>query len=574
MNRSKRFPQGIELLTAEEMRRIDERTSAAYGVSVELLMEQAGYHVARVAWAMLNGFLASLPLVSPDLIHVSAAVSPLNREGRAPSVVAGLRMRNQGRGKGPVTVVAGRGNNGGDGLVAARYLHEWGVPVRVVLMGEPDGLRGAPAENWRRLQLRGVPAFWQPGATEEWWLGVLGDANLVIDALCGTGLTGPLSGAVLDAVNAINNSGKPVLSVDIPSGLGADGVQEGGGSSCVEADVTITLCRPKVGMMLYPGAAFCGDLLMAAIPIPEEAIREERPGVFLVTSEMVSALIPRRPAAGHKGTFGHVLVLAGAVGYSGAPVLAALGALHSGAGMVTLAAPEALRPGLESRLVEVMVEPLPTDENGRLSEGAWGRIEALLPRASAVVAGPGLGQSHGVAVVLQRLLSSVDKPLVLDADGLNMIRLENLHDCRAPVVITPHPGEMARLIGGDASMVQANRLGAVRQAVARAGGRAATPEKRVAVLKGARTLIADSSGTVWVNPTGNDGMATAGSGDVLAGLIGGLLAQGASPRAAALAGVYLHGLAGDFAAVYDSRRSMAAGDIVANLGRAFSSLGL
>lgn len=573
MKQPRRFAHGIELVTAEEMRRIDERATAVHGVPVELLMEVAGYQVARVAWAMLHGFLSSLPVVSPDLVGLTAAVSPLIRD--ASGSASRLHAPNRGRGDGAVTVAAGRGNNGGDGLVAARYLHDWGVPVRVVLAGEPDGLRGAPAENWRRLQSRGVSAFWRSDATRGWWLDFLRDAGLVVDAICGTGLTSPLFGAAAEAAAAINESARPVLSVDIPSGLLADGAPDPGGDAVsVRADVTVTLCRPKVGMMLYPGAALCGEVIMAGIPIPEEAIRQERPGVFLVTPEAVSSMTPLRLPAGHKGTFGHVLVIAGAVGYSGAPVLAALGALRSGAGMVTLAAPEALRPGLEGRLTEVMVEPLPAGEDGRLSEEAWGRIEALLPRASAVVAGPGLGQSHGVAGVLRKLLLSLDKPLVLDADGLNMIRLEDLHACRAPVVLTPHPGEMARLIGGDASTVQANRLGAVRQTVARAGGRASAPEQRVCVLKGARTLIADSSGTVWVNPTGNDGMATAGSGDVLAGLIGGLLAQGAPPRAAAVAGVYLHGLAGDFAAVHGSKRSMAAGDIVANLGRAFSSLGL
>lgn len=538
----------MELLTAAEMRAADE-TAQAWGLPARLLMEQAGWHLARVA----AGMLADGAGHPAGASHATGA--------------------SHAAGAGTVVVMAGRGNNGGDGLVAARYLHEWGLPVRVVLVGGPLGMTPEATANGELLERLGTVCQTLGDASrglkppEEQALAVLlAGAGLVVDALLGTGVRGAPRGAVARVIELINAAGRPVLAADIPSGLDADLGQARG--PCVVATATVTFCRPKLGLLMHPGAGLAGRLLVAPLPIPQAVVAGLGSRASLITRAGAAAALPARPAAGHKGTFGHLLVVAGAVGYAGAPALAALAGLRAGAGMVTLAVPEPLVAPLTSKLTEVMVRPLAADASGGLAASAWPALERLLASADAVLAGPGLGRGEGARELVARLLSAWTGPLALDADGLNLLHLPELAGRTLPAVITPHPGEMGRLLETDAGRVEADRPAAARRAAADGGC--------LAILKGARTLVAEPGGHLWVNPTGNQGMATAGSGDVLAGLVGGLLAQGAFPgtlpRDAALAAVYLHGLAGDLAAAAASPRALIAGDILASLGRAFATL--
>lgn len=519
----------MEVVTAREMAEIDRRAVAEFGLTVDLLMEQAGFHAAAVAASLLP------------------------RAG----------------GSGRVAVVAGRGNNGGDGLVAARHLHQWGMAVEVLLVGAPGELSPAAAVNWERLERAGVPRRLFPGPAAADLGEALRGAALVVDALLGTGARPPLSPALAAAIEAVNAAGRPVLAVDLPSGLDADTGRPL--DTCVRACATVTFCRPKLGLLLEPGTGFSGGVALAALPIPEEAVRRQGAGAGLLTGPEAARFLPPRPPSGHKGTFGHVLVIAGAAGYEGAAALASLAALRGGAGRVTLACPGRVAAALAGRFPEVMVRAVPGED--ALTEEAAPALAELAARAGALCAGPGLGRRPETGVLLHRLLSRLDKPLVLDADGLNLLDLPTLAGYAGPLVLTPHPGEMGRLLGIPAEAVQADRPGSVR-AAARALGGGAASGRRACVLKGARTLVAEASGHLWVNPTGSTALATAGTGDVLAGLTAALLGQGADPVAAAAAAVHLHGLAGEMAAVTrGSERAVIAGDVLDHLGWAFARVG-
>lgn len=527
----------MELLTAEEMRAIDRRAAEEFGLPVRLLMEQAGFQTARVAAEMLCGGRS-----------YGGGIGPM---------LAGPGGSSPG---GRVAVLTGRGNNGGDGLVAARYLHEWGFPIDVFLFGDPARLTDCAAANWRLAGGLGIGLRVVADRLPEDFGLRLRSAALIVDALLGTGVKGAVQGLPAEAIEAANLAGTPILAVDVPSGLDAD--RGGCAGPCIKAKVTVTFCRPKLGLALYPGASFAGEVRVADIGIPGEAVRRQNPAARLIVPEAVRSVLPRRPPDAHKGTFGHVLVLGGSAGYTGAPALAGLGALRAGAGLVTVAVPADVAGVVAGKLTEVMVRSLPAAQEGGLAEAAWPELaEELLAKADAVAAGPGLGRGSGTRALLLRLLERLDKPLVLDADGLNLLELESIAACRAPVVLTPHPGEAARLLGAAPDDVQADRPRAARELAAR--GRC------IAVLKGARTLIARPDGALWVNPTGNSGMATGGTGDVLTGIIAGLLAQGAGPLEAALAGAYLHGKAGDLAAAGIGARALAAGDLLAFMGAAF-----
>lgn len=517
----------MEVVTAREMAEIDRRAVAEFGLTVDLLMEAAGRHAAAAAEALLPG----------------------------------------GAG-GRVAVVAGRGNNGGDGLAAARYLHEWGRPVEVLLVGTPGELSPAAAANWERLGRTGVPRRLFPEAAG---LGeALGGVALVVDALLGTGARAPLSPVLTAAVEAVNAAGRPVLAVDVPSGLDADTGRPLG--ACVRARATVTFCRPKLGLLLEPGAGLSGAVALAPLPIPEEAVRRQGARAGLLTRAEAARLLPPRPPSGHKGTFGHVLVVAGSAGYEGAAALASLAALRGGAGRVTLACPERVAAALAGRFPEVMVRAAPGE--GALTEEAVAVLAELAAGAEALCVGPGLGRRPETGALLRRFLARLDTPLVLDADGLNLLDLPTLAGYAGPLVLTPHPGEMGRLLGIPPEAVQADRPGSARAAAGAVGGAGGSGTAgRACVLKGARTLVAEPSGHLWVNPTGSTALATAGTGDVLAGLVAALLAQGAGPVAAAAAAAHLHGLAGEMAAVVrGSERAVIAGDVLEHLGAAFARL--
>lgn len=455
-------------------------------------------------------------------------------------------------------VLCGRGNNGGDGLVAARKLAEAGKAVAFELLdGEPESLPPEPKRNYQLLERSNV----KRGISKE---ERIGRGDLVIDALLGTGLNRAPSGNYAEAIERIRAwrvSGATVVAADLPSGLATDTGHAY--EPCVEADATVTFGALKLGLVLEPGASLAGEVKVADIglPAPEEVLGGDAKTFLLEESDVREWLPPRRSDT-HKGTYGHVLIVAGSAGKTGAAALAGLGALRAGVGLATVACrPEAVTWVL-AHAKELMGHALAP--RGALVPQDLDALKNAANGKQAVVIGPGIQRNDQTAELFRRFLAELSIPCLIDADGLNAIagRLDVLSAAKAPVVLTPHPGEMARLLSLTSAAVQQTRVSVARNL--------ATDRKVVVVLKGARTLIAQPNGVVWVNPTGNPGMATGGTGDVLSGICGGLLAQGlAADRAAAIA-VYAHGLAGDFAAQRMGQSGLIASDLLTALGEVWA----
>ncbi|HTY41070.1 MAG TPA: NAD(P)H-hydrate dehydratase [Thermoanaerobaculia bacterium] len=436
-----------------------------------------------------------------------------------------------------VAVVCGPGNNGGDGLAAARLLAARGVAVRLFTLGDPERYRGDPAANLARARAVGiVPISLAARGGSAELARELAEADGVVDALFGTGLTRPLSGAARRAVRALNGSGKPVVSADVPSGLSADGGEVPGES--VRAALTVAFAAPKRCHVLPPASGFCGRVLVADIGIRRATLEARARRLWLTESSDIRTLLPPRPGEAHKATFGRLAIVAGSRGKTGAAILAARGALRGGAGLVTVFCAESLEGVVVGALPEAMTVGL-AEERGVLSERAVPALLEALAGFDAAVVGPGLGTAPGTVRLVEAMVSRARIPLLVDADALNAFagRPAFFRRRRAATVLTPHPGEAARLLATTAARVQADRLGAARSLARRSGA--------TALLKGARTLIAAPAGEVAVNPTGTPLLATAGSGDVLAGLIGAFLAGGLAARAAAVAGAWLHGAAAE-----------------------------
>jgi NAD(P)H-hydrate epimerase len=407
-------------------------------------------------------------------------------------------------------------------------------------------------DGWRRA--RGTMHALRTSADVGALRARLGRAAVVVDALFGTGLNAPVSGVAAEVVEAINASGAPVLAVDIASGLSADTGRPLG--TAIRATVTATFGFPKVGQLVHPGVEYTGLLAVIDIGIPPAAVMATTPRTELLEAQDVGRLLPPRARDAHKGTFGHVLVIAGSRGKAGAALLATEAAVRAGAGLVTLAVPPELQPVCEGRVREAMTAALPSDAAG---------LDALLADRGAVVCGPGLGDTEATRTLVAQVLRRAHAPLVLDADGLNAVAGTHLLRARpAPTVVTPHPGEMARLLDTDTTTVQADRPGNAR--------RLAVAEGVVVVLKGARTIVASPDGGAAISPTGNPGMASGGTGDTLAGIVGALLAQGLAPFEAATLGVFAHGAAGDAVARRRGEVGLAARDIIEELPPALAGL--
>ena len=483
---------------------------------------------------------------------------------RAGTGAAQALRRRLGRPRGPVVVVCGRGNNGGDGFVIARHLRRAGVTAEVWLAAAPDAVRGDAARmlaSWRR-GTGGVHALTESAHVDA-LVKRLPRASMVVDALLGTGLNAPVAGHLARVIDAINAAGRPTLAVDIPSGLSADTGHVLG--TAVRATATATFGFAKVGQHVYPGAELVGALDVVDIGIPAEAVTAVGPRTALLEAAEVGRCLPRRPRAGHKGTFGHVLVIAGSRGKSGAALLAAEGAGRAGAGLTTLAGPAALQSVLEGHVREAMTAALPDDPAGTMALGDGGALAALLAGRASVTCGPGLGVSAGTRALVAAVVRQCRVPLVLDADALNVVAgTALLRERPAPSVLTPHPGEMARLAGVDTTAVQADRLGIARRVARELGA--------IVVLKGARTVIAAPDGRAAIAPTGNPGLGSGGTGDVLAGVVGGLLAQGMAPFEAAAFGVYAHGDAADAVAAERGEVGLLARDVLAALPPAIARL--
>lgn len=478
-------------------------------------------------------------------------------------------------------IFCGPGNNGGDGLAVARQLATRGYAVEIFLAlgaaGVPDaaggrslaGDAGLQLAICRRLELtiHELPADGDSPAAAAALAAALAAAgrhDLVIDALFGTGLARPLTGAFARLVEGLNEVPRPRVAVDIPSGLSGSHAEPPGPH--LLADLTVTFAAPKVAHVFPPAADAVGELVVTDLGFPRRLVEEAEGDLHLLVGEELCGLLPPRARDSHKGDYGHLLLVAGSPGKAGAAVLAARAAVRAGAGLVTAAVPEPILPIVHLGSIESMVLPLAAGGGGALAAAAAEQVLAAAAGKSAVALGPGLGQEAETVAAIRRLVAAVELPLVLDADGINAFagRPAELAARRAPTVLTPHPGELGRLLGISTAEVQADRLAAVRQAAAATGA--------IVVLKGSLTLVAAPGGGLYVNPTGNPGMASGGTGDVLTGILGSLLAQRLDPLDAACLAVYLHGLAGDLALARLRGPSLAAEDLIGALPAAFADL--
>jgi len=475
----------------------------------------------------------------------------MERAGRGAAAVLRTHFH---RTRGPVVVVAGRGNNGGDGFVIARHLRRARMPVEVWLAARPEDLRGDAGRMhaaWQRGGGRTHPVLTSSDVSA--LSARLVRASVIVDSLLGTGLNGPVTGVPAAVIEAINAAARPVLAVDIASGLSADSGQML--STAIRATATATFGFAKVGQYVSPGAELSGSLHVVDIGIPPAALAARPVRTALLEAYQVGCLLAPRPRAAHKGTFGHVLVIAGSRGKAGAAMMAAEGAARTGAGLTTLAVPAALQPIVEGHVREVMTEALPDAPDGTAALGDGRALATMLDGKSAVVCGPGLGVRDGTRALVTAVLERTPVPLVLDADGLNaVVGVDHLRDRHGPTVITPHPGEMARLIGAATADIQADRIGIARRAAADRGV--------VVVLKGAGTVVAAPDGRAAISSTGNPGMASGGMGDVLAGMVGALLAQGLDPFDAAALAVFVHGAAADAVAARRGEAGLLARDVL------------
>lgn len=510
----------MRVLNARQMREADRQAIEDLGIPSIVLMENAGRQV---------------------LAAMDAAIGSL----------AGRRA----------TVFAGRGNNGGDGFVVARGLSQQQCDVLVCLVGASGDVHGDARINLEILERLGVPVV--SVATPADWARCSQtalDCDCIVDALFGTGLNAPLTGLHEAVISAINAAGVPVVAVDLPSGLSAD--QCGPIGPAIAASLTVTFAAPKLPLVMPPTEALVGTLVVADIGIPRHVLGGlDGPAIEFMIPAEARTLVPTRAAEAHKGSFGHVCVAAGSRGKSGAAHLAGMAALRSGAGLVTIATPTSCLPIVASMGAEYMTMGLGETADGCVTGRAAKAVVGV--NCDVLAVGPGLGTGPEQRAFVQELLAHCTRPLVVDADALNVLA-DAPRGLRARkgqvVVITPHPGEMARLIGSTVSDVQNRRLD-VATTFARDRG-------VVVVLKGYRTIVAAPDGRVFINSTGNPGMATGGTGDVLTGVIAGWLAQVADPVDACRLAVYLHGAAGDIAARAEGQVAMTAGDILRYLGEA------
>lgn len=509
----------MKLATAQDMRKIDELAVKEHGLTIARLMESAG---AAVVKAMMEAW--------EDL----------------PKKTVGL--------------LCGKGNNGGDGLAAARLLKQKKASVVVILTGEVEDLSPEAQTQYHKAKSARVPILSvlnsEDVATAK---AALEECDLLVDALFGTGLSRPLEGISRELVQAAKALGKPVVAVDIPSGLSADSGSPLG--EALPAQITVTFGLAKIGFYTPVGSNFTGRVVVDDIGFPPALLEAPFLKNELTESEMVRRTLPPYDENTHKGTRGRVVIVAGATGLTGAAALSAYGAQRIGAGLVTVACPESLIPILGAKLTEPMTAPVPEVEGGFLSLRATGRILYLTTNVNAVVIGPGIGRHRETAQLLREVLTKLTVPMVVDADALNLLggQLDIFKAVRVSAILTPHPGEAAWLLKTTISEVEQNRVKVAKQI--------AEGYNVTVVLKGRFTVIAAPDGRVRINPTGNRGLATGGTGDVLSGIVGGLLAQRLSPFDAATAGVYLHGLAGEKASRRLGPDGLLAGDLLPLLPR-------
>jgi ADP-dependent NAD(P)H-hydrate dehydratase / NAD(P)H-hydrate epimerase len=514
----------MRILNADQMREADRRTIEDIGIPSLVLMENAGRQVV----AAMESFFSDLA----------------ERQ---------------------IAVVSGKGNNGGDGFVVARTLHQRGIDVSVFVVGQVSDIKGDARVNLEILGRLGITVV-EIADEGQWELhfSEISEHDLIVDALFGTGLKAALTGIYETIIADINGAAIPVVSIDVPSGVSADTADLIGDS--IEATVTVTLGAPKLPLILPPAEQKSGEVVIADIGIPAEVIDAlEGPRIELLTRDRIRPLIAPRAADAHKGDFGRVLIVAGSRGKTGAAALAAQGALRSGAGLVTIASPKSCAPIVATYAPEFMTEALEETVDGTVDFAAAEYVLGL--SADVLAVGPGLGRGEAVTTFVREILESSEVPLVFDADALNAFADEPAallgRDGR-DLILTPHPGEMARLVGCSVADVQADRLGVAREF--------ASSHKAYVILKGHRTIIATPQGGIFVNPTGSPGMATGGTGDVLCGMVAAWLALLLDAEAACRLAVYLHGAAGELADADHGEVSMTAGDLADHIGDAILEL--
>ena len=524
--------RGPRILSAEAMREVDRRAIEEVGIPSLVLMENAALGL------------------------VEAVTRMDERDGDTVETVA---------------IFCGPGNNGGDGLALARHLDARGYELAVFLVTAGKELQGDAAVQQQICEKQGIELFpVAPDDDLEPVLAVAREADLIVDALFGTGLTRPLEGAFAELVEALNELPARRLAVDLPSGL--NGTRTDVFGPCFDADLTVTFAAFKPATVLPPAADHVGEVVVTELGIPRHLVAEveepegREPGRFFLLDGAALALeLPPRPPDGHKGDYGHVVVLAGSPGKAGAAVLAARGAVRGGAGLVTAAVPQPLLATVDGASLASMTLGVAATGDGDLAEAAAEELLTFLEDKDALALGPGLGRSGPTTAAIHRLVRETPLPLVVDADGLNAFagRAGELAGRRGPTVLTPHPGEMARLLGISTAEVQADRVGVVRRAARETGA--------AVVLKGHQSLVASPGGDVHLCPTGNPGMATGGTGDVLTGLLLALAGR-LDPLPAACLAVFLHGLAGDLAVESYGEESLAAEDLLDSLPDAFEAL--
>jgi len=509
----------IKVSTAKEMQNIDRVTINKFGIAGTVLMERAGLAVV-------------------DKIN---ALFPDKR----------------------IAILCGGGNNGGDGFVIARELHNQGRKVEVFMTSAPAKLKGDAKTNYGIAKKFGVPVF----PADKFLRARFSAHYLIVDALLGTGLSKTVKSPLSDVINKTNRLSSPVMSIDIPSGISSDTGQVMG--TAIKANTTVTFGLPKRGHLLYPGAEYTGQLFIEDIGFPCSLLDSDKIKINLFRKNDAIALLPARPKSSHKGTYGHVLLVAGSRGKTGAALMAAKACLKAGAGLVTIGTPETVVNSLQSRVTEEMILPLDDKGKGTLSYKAAGSIlEFLNARGNVLVIGPGLSVDEEIKQLVTEIVTHSNVPVVIDADGLNAIvgKTGFLKKCKAPVILTPHPGEMTRLEGPKA-VVDKDGPDRITRALS-----FAKKTKTFLVLKGVPTVTATPESKAFINSSGNPGMATAGTGDVLTGIIASLIAQGLSPADASTLGVYMHGHAGDIVADKKGQQSMVASDIINALPGVFRSI--
>ena len=485
---------------------------------------------------------------------------------RAGTGVVNLLLQHYGSPKGKkVVVFCGKGNNGGDGLVIARLLQDKGAILKMVILAPYQELSKDAKTMYRRFKKKAKPSQILVLPNQKKLTSVTHNAHLIIDALLGTGLSSSVREPYATAIETINASEGFTVAVDIPSGLdGETGTILG---AAVKANLTVTLGSPKIGLYVGDAIDHVGHIQIGDIGIPLEFVGAMNLQAQLLTQELIRPLIPVRRASSHKGTFGHVGIVAGSPGKAGAPALAAFGALRIGTGLVTVATPQTVMPIVEAKLLEVMTLALPETPDHLLGLEAGPALKNFCENKSALAFGPGIGIAPSTAKLLSDLLPQLDVPCVLDADALNNIisHLNVFSHMKQTPVLTPHPGEMARLLAHTSpKTINEDRIGIARAFAIR--------HRVILVLKGANTVVANPQGQIAICPTGNPGMASAGMGDVLTGMIAGFMAQGLAPWDAARGGVYLHGLAGDIASRTQGEPGLIASDLISSIPEALNNV--